>query len=153
MTTAVLVLNASYEPMSSTKLARAVAMVQRGVAVVEEAVPGRFLRYSGGFLPVPRVLRLVRYVKVKITRHGPATYSRRGVLRRDGGLCAYCTKPASTVDHVLPRAQGGLSTWLNTVAACLSCNGRKANRTPRQAGMTLLVTPYVPTRSQLLAAA
>lgn len=150
MTTAVLVLNASYEPMSSTRLARAVVMVQRGVAVVQEAVPGRYLRFSGGFLPVPKVLRLVRYVKVKIVRHGPATYSRRGVLLRDGGVCAYCANPATTVDHVLPRAQGGLSVWLNTVAACAECNGRKANRTPKQARMTLLVTPFVPTRAQLL---
>ncbi|HVK28844.1 MAG TPA: HNH endonuclease, partial [Nocardioides sp.] len=47
------------------------------------------------------------------------------------------------------QSRGGTWTWLNTVAACSPCNGRKANRTPLEAGMRLLVDPYVPTRAQL----
>lgn len=153
MTTAVLVLNASLEPISRTKLSRAIAMIQRGVAVLEEAVPGRYLRHSTGFIPVPRTLRLVRYVKVAAARRGPATYSKHGVLRRDGHRCAYCHGVATTIDHVLPRAQGGQSTWKNTVAACSGCNGFKADRTPEQAGMVLRLTPFVPSRAHLAALA
>jgi 5-methylcytosine-specific restriction endonuclease McrA len=49
------------------------------------------------------------------------------------------------VDHVVPRAQGGQDTWLNTVAACAEDNHRKADRTPAEAGMALLREPFEPT--------
>jgi 5-methylcytosine-specific restriction endonuclease McrA len=49
------------------------------------------------------------------------------------------------VDHVVPRSHGGQDTWLNTVASCAEDNHRKANRTPEQAGMPLLRTPFEPT--------
>lgn len=68
-------------------------------------------------------------------------FSRRNLWRRDCYRCQYCGKrPASdeiTVDHVLPRSQGGLTTFENTVLACVSCNKKKDNRTPEQAGMPL----------------
>ena len=51
------------------------------------------------------------------------------VLSRDGFLCHYCGLPAGTVDHVLPRAQGGMDTADNLVAACMTCNRRKGART------------------------
>lgn len=62
-----------------------------------------------------------------------------GVLRRDGHRCQYvgCSRRGTTVDHVVPRCQGGRSTWTNLVACCLACNTRKGGRTPEQAGMTL----------------
>lgn len=61
------------------------------------------------------------------------------ILRRDGHRCQYvgCDRKATTVDHVVPRCQGGLSTWGNLVGACVHCNTRKAGRTPEQAGMQL----------------
>lgn len=63
----------------------------------------------------------------------------RGILRRDNFVCQYdnCDRKANTVDHVIPRAQGGQSTWGNLVASCLECNQRKGARTPEQAGMVL----------------
>ncbi len=39
---------------------------------------------------------------------------------------------------------GGPDVWSNVVAACRSCNTRKANRTPERAGMPLMFMPYVP---------
>jgi 5-methylcytosine-specific restriction endonuclease McrA len=59
--------------------------------------------------------------------------------------CAYCGKPAKTVDHVRPKAQGGKTKWDNTVSACFPCNNKKDNRTPEQANMKLLWEPYEPT--------
>jgi 5-methylcytosine-specific restriction endonuclease McrA len=44
----------------------------------------------------------------------------------------------------MPQSRGGGNTWLNTVAACLRCNNRKANRTPAEASMLLSVRPIVP---------
>jgi len=137
----VLVLNAGYEPLHRVSVRHAIHMLVRGVAVVEESVAGS----TFGPYPLPRVLRLVRYVAMRWRyrrEHAPAC-TKAGVRMRDG-QCAYCGGPADTVDHVLPRSRGGASSWTNLVAACSPCNSRKANRTPAEAGMELLLTPYVP---------
>ena len=41
--------------------------------------------------------------------------------------CIYCGKPSESIDHVVPRSQGGLSKTENCVPACLSCNGDKSD--------------------------
>ncbi|MEE1751895.1 HNH endonuclease [Streptomyces sp. SP18CS02] len=138
-----LVLNASFEPLSTVTLNRAVVLVLQDKAVVEQSHPRLRVRAAALDLPVPRVIRLCRYVRVPFRRHAP--WSRRGVLIRDQHRCAYCGRRATTVDHVVPRAQGGSDTWLNTVASCAEDNHRKADRTPDQAGMPLLYQPFVPT--------
>lgn len=144
MTAAVLVLNATYEPLSHTRLARAISLVANGHAVVEEIVPGRVIRHAGGFIPWPKVLRMLRFVKRPYT-HKPAKWSKRGVLRRDSNRCGYCGRSATTIDHIVPLSRGGDPRgWLNTVAACVKCNNRKDNKTPAEAGMELLITPSVP---------
>jgi 5-methylcytosine-specific restriction endonuclease McrA len=141
MTAAVLVLNADLGPLHRVSLRHAVRMLFREVAVVHEAEPDRLI----GVYPMPRVVRLVSYV---VTRwrfsRGPA-WSRAGVLLRDGRTCAYCGGAATTIDHVLPRSRGGANSWLNTVAACGSCNHRKGDRTPAEARMPLRVKPIAPT--------
>ncbi len=53
---------------------------------------------------------------------------RQEVLQRDGHACVYCGDPATAVDHVFPRVQGGLTVERNLVAACRSCNSRKGGR-------------------------
>jgi 5-methylcytosine-specific restriction endonuclease McrA len=77
-----------------------------------------------------------------------AKFSRANVLARDAYTCQYCGRTAAsrelTFDHVLPRAQGGRTTWENIVAACARCNEKKGCRTPAQAGMTLRRKPYRP---------
>ncbi|MFF9893919.1 HNH endonuclease [Streptomyces longispororuber] len=138
-----LVLNASFEPLSTVTLNRAVVLVLQDKAVVEHAHPGLRVRAADVDLPVPQVIRLCRYVRVPFRRRAP--WSRRGVLVRDRHRCAYCGRRATTVDHVVPRSQGGADTWLNTVASCALDNHRKADRTPEQAGMPLLRQPFEPT--------
>jgi 5-methylcytosine-specific restriction endonuclease McrA len=75
-------------------------------------------------------------------------FSRVNVFTRDGFACQYCGvhKPARELnyDHVIPRAQGGQTIWENIVTACYPCNGRKAGRTPQQAGMVLRRKPVKP---------
>ena len=81
----------------------------------------------------PLVVRLTRYVRVAFDKlHRPVKWTKRGVLERDGHRCAYGAHSGNTIDHIVPRAQGGRSTWGNTVASCQPCNARKANRTPVQ---------------------
>ncbi|GHC90718.1 HNH endonuclease [Streptomyces flavofungini] len=138
-----LVLNASFEPLSTVTLNRAVVLVLQDKAVVEQAHPALRVRAAAVELPVPRVIRLCRYVRVPFRRRAP--WSRRGVLVRDQHRCAYCGRRATTVDHVVPRSQGGADSWLNTVASCAVDNHRKADRTPEQAGMPLLRQPFEPT--------
>jgi 5-methylcytosine-specific restriction endonuclease McrA len=138
-----LVLNASFEPLSTVTLNRAVVLVLQDKAVVEQAHPGLRVRAAAVDIPVPRVIRLCRYVRVPFRRKAP--WSRRGVLVRDQHRCAYCGRRATTVDHVVPRSQGGADSWLNTVASCAMDNHRKANRTPEEAGMPLLRMPFEPT--------
>lgn len=142
----VLVLNASYEPLQCVRLQHAIRMLVRGVAVVEEAEEGRVI----GSFPVPRVLRLVRYVAMR-WRHGKRPpWSKRGVHLRDRGLCGYCGKRGHTIDHIVPISRGGLDTWENTVLACGRCNNRKGSRLPAEAGLTLRVRPRVPGWDELV---
>ncbi|CAL9566554.1 hypothetical protein SUDANB171_04728 [Streptomyces sp. enrichment culture] len=143
-----LVLNATYEPLSTVSLRRAVVLVIQHKAVVEHAHPGLRVRAAAVELPVPQVIRLRRFVKVPFRQRAP--WSRRGVLVRDRHRCAYCGRRATTIDHVVPRSRGGGDTWLNTVAACAEDNHRKANRTPAQAGMPLLIQPFEPTPADAL---
>jgi 5-methylcytosine-specific restriction endonuclease McrA len=143
-----LVLNASFEPLSTVSLRRAVVLVMRDKAVVERAHPGLRIRAQSVEVPVPQVIRLRTYVRVPFRQR--AAWSRRGVLVRDRHRCAYCGRRAATVDHVVPRSHGGEDTWLNTVASCARDNHRKADRTPEQAGMRLLTPPFEPTPADAL---
>ena len=143
--TDVLVLNASYEPLRLVSVRRAMILLLQEKAELVEATAQR-LRAQGMAFAVPLVVRLVRYVA--IPRHRQLPCSRRGVLARDRETCQYCgAQPGRAhlaIDHVLPHALGGSTIWENVVAACASCNHRKANRTPEQAGMALAGVPRRP---------
>ncbi|MHA7159413.1 HNH endonuclease [Glutamicibacter endophyticus] len=137
-----LVLNAGYEPLAVVTFRRALLLVlaEKASIVVEDvAAP---VRSTHGQLPRPTVIVLKRYVRrpYRSMNH----VSRRGVLRRDHFRCAYCGRAANTIDHVIPRSRGGLNTWENLVAACLPCNGRKADKTLAQLGWKLKFTPREP---------
>jgi 5-methylcytosine-specific restriction endonuclease McrA len=137
----VLVLNADLGPLHRVTLRHAIRMLCRQVAEVHEAEPD--IRLC--IFPMPRVVRLVRYIVTRWRYTSGPAWSRPGVIARDGGACGYCGGPAMTVDHVLPRSRGGRNTWLNTVAACGGCNQRKGDRTPAEARMPLRTTPHAPT--------
>ena len=156
----VLLLNASYEPLAIIPRRRALSLLlrERVDAVSEEKVT---LQGVATALSIPTVLRLRRYVNVP--RRG-ANWSRQGVLRRDGYCCIYCGVKAGemrngiavakndfTIDHLIPRCRNGRNTWTNTACACPTCNQRKDNRTPHEAGMTLLWEPKIPRVDYLVA--
>jgi 5-methylcytosine-specific restriction endonuclease McrA len=145
MTQRVLVLNASYEPLRLVSVRRAVILLLQEKAELVEALTQQ-LRASSFACQTPLVIRLVRYVA--LPRRTRLPFSRRGVLLRDRETCQYCgAQPGRahlTLDHVLPRAQGGRSEWENVVSACYSCNHRKGGRTPEQAGMALRSKPRQP---------
>lgn len=141
----VVVLNASYEILSVVTVHRAIVYVMREKAVVVAERQGESLRSASGLeMAVPSVVRLKRYIRVPY-RHRVPPWSKAGLLRRDGHVCAYCLGRGSTVEHLLPVSRGGPSTWQNTVIACVPCNTRKGNRTPAEAQMVLRRMPTVPT--------
>jgi hypothetical protein len=70
------------------------------------------------------------------------------LFARDRHLCAYCGGRFAfdllTREHIVPVSRGGRDTWMNCITACRACNGRKGNRMPEEAHMSLLYLPYVP---------
>jgi 5-methylcytosine-specific restriction endonuclease McrA len=123
----VLVLNASYEPINICGARRALVLVLKGVARTEEE-QGATLHAARIHVAMPSVIRLLEYRRIP---HQTRALSRKNILLRDRNSCQYCGVVLSagelTLDHVLPRSRGGLSTWENLVACCHGCNRRKGN--------------------------
>ena len=137
----VLVLNTSFEPINVCTERRAVVMIFKGVARVEEH-NGHVLHSQRLSIHAPSVIRLTEYIHIPFERR---SLSRKNILLRDRNTCQFCgcVFPSSelTLDHVLPRSRGGESAWDNLVACCKRCNHRKGNRTPEESAMHLLRRP------------
>lgn len=135
----VLVLNASYEPLNITTWRRAVVLLIKDKAEQVEH-NGKFV-YAG--LPLPTVIRLRHYVQIP---YKEIPFTRRNILHRDSYSCQYCSYAGDelTLDHIIPRSRGGGDSWENIVAACVRCNVRKGNRTPKEANMPLHHQPRRP---------
>ena len=41
--------------------------------------------------------------------------------------CGYCKKPATSLDHIIPKFSSGSSYRNNLIPACRSCNANKAS--------------------------
>lgn len=137
----VLVINASYEPITICSARRAVTLVMKGAAVVEQ--PSAYsIKTPAITVQVPSVIRLRVYRRLPRMNR---SVSRKGILLRDRNSCQYCggvfDSSDLTLDHVLPKSRGGESVWENLVASCFSCNNRKGDRTPEEAVMPLLHRP------------
>ena len=145
-----LALNASFEPLTIVPSRRAVRLVLDSKAEVLEAEPERFFRSEHERVPVPSVIRLVRFVHVprRFRRQVTNTF----LFARDDYSCQYCGRRRMeltgrqflTRDHVQPLSRGGDNSWSNVVTACSTCNNRKANRSPKEAGLKLRCTPAEP---------
>lgn len=140
-----LVLNATYEPVARVSWQRAITLLFSGKVEVVEEYDDKTIRSVTFELKMPAVVRFVRMLRRG--RKG-IKFSRENVLARDKGQCQYCARKLAreeaTYDHVVPRAQGGVTSWDNVVIACVRCNQKKGGRTPAQAGMKLLSAPVRP---------
>ena len=150
MSKEVLVLNASYEPLSLVSIRRAIVLLLREKAELIEAT-SQMLRSASQAMAVPLVIRLVQYVRLP---HRTVPPTRTSILLRDANTCQYCgTTPGKsklTIDHVTPRSKGGQHIWTNLVAACKRCNQKKGAYTPAEASMRLLRKPIEPTYATLV---
>lgn len=113
-----------------------------------EAEEHDWVRTTRVVMAVPKIIRVLGYDR--LPQEG-VKLNRRNIYARDGNRCQYCGRSFSTreltLDHVVPRVQGGENSWTNLVCACVKCNARKGGRTPAQAGMKLTRTPRQPRRN------
>jgi 5-methylcytosine-specific restriction endonuclease McrA len=143
LTSRVLVLNATYEPLYFCTGRRALTLVLCGRADSIEDGP-HVVASSTRLFPLPCVIRLRR--TVRWAHRFRVVFNKRNVLKRDGNCCQYCgrTHRELTLDHVLPVSRGGRDDWENVVTACRDCNRTKGNRTPEEAGLALIAQPRRP---------
>ncbi len=161
LSTHVLVLNRSYIPIHITTVRRAFVLLYQGLAkVVDEqfetfdfeswsdistATDHETVGLVDRLIRIPRVILLMTYDRVP-KRH--VRFSRYNIYLRDGNVCQFCGKKFSRVDlnldHVVPRSQGGRTTWENVVTSCIPCNRRKGGLSPAQVGMRLVRHPTRP---------
>jgi 5-methylcytosine-specific restriction endonuclease McrA len=88
-------------------------------------------------MPVPSVCILNKQVKIKhrfsSENDGPQNAL---IFLRDGYECQYCpgvfSRKNLTVDHVIPRSQGGKRKWNNLSTACEKCNFDRGTNTKIQ---------------------
>jgi 5-methylcytosine-specific restriction endonuclease McrA len=156
----VLVLNKSWIPVHVTTAKRAICLVYSELARVVHVSTYETYEFESWCeqqsedyigtphikIPVPSVIMLTAYNGLRTRVRIP--FSRSSLLKRDESRCQYCGEKLAhsllTIDHVLPRSKGGTTTWTNCVAACVTCNNKKDNRTPMEAHMILLKEPIVP---------
>jgi 5-methylcytosine-specific restriction endonuclease McrA len=157
-----LVLNRHWTPIHMTTARHALMLLYQSVARAVHPVDlslHRFqswadLRVPDGLssvrtvsqqIALPEVVVLERYDKIP-KRTVP--FNRRNLFLRDRFHCQYCGAGSDakdlTIDHVVPRVRGGISSWENCVIACIPCNRRKAHRPLEEAGMRLRRDPVRP---------
>jgi 5-methylcytosine-specific restriction endonuclease McrA len=161
LNTKVLILNRSYLPIHVTSVRRAFTLLYQGIAkaVNEQYQTFDFESWSDLSVTVHdesvgmvnRVIRVPRVILLVSYDHMPkrqVRFSRYNIYARDKCTCQYCghrrPRHELNLDHVIPRTQGGTSTWENVVCSCQDCNRLKGGCTPQQAGMTLARRPVRP---------
>ncbi len=176
LTCNVLVLNRNYLAVRVVNVRRAFSLLFRELAEVVHIESGQYTSYDFSewcelsklarefepddhdwvrtvrlHIAVPRIIRLAIYDRLP---KQSVKFNRRNLYARDGNRCQYCGKRYPTtdlsLDHVIPRSQGGKTTWDNVVCACLHCNIKKGGRTPDQAHMRLTTAPVKPRRNPVL---
>ena len=142
---AVLFLDVDWQPMRVEAWTRAVTDLFLGKIEVVEYSRDRTIKGVGREYPMPAVVRVLRRFR---RDRMVIRFSRLNIYTRDRFTCQYCGErflsEDLTFDHVVPRSTGGRTAWDNIVTACVPCNARKANRTPREAKMALRRRPEKP---------
>ena len=140
----VLILNQTFEPLQVCGTRRAVVLLFTGKAERVEDTPLVIRSPSTAFL-VPSVIRLQHFVRKPVAP--TISFNKKNILKRDAYTCQYCGRNGGermTIDHIVPKSLGGRTIWENVVSACRTCNLKKGNRRPWEAGMRLLRKPARP---------
>lgn len=164
----VLVLNKSWKPIHVAPATRAFRLLWNDAAVAVD--PTTYQTYTWAdwsklrpadedaviksvreTIKVPEVVVLTGYNNFKRVS---IAFNRRNIFKRDDYTCQYCGKKVKstvdlTIDHVLPRAAGGITSWTNCVLSCYRCNKTKGSKSLAQAGLKLIKQPVKPEWSPL----
>lgn len=140
-----LILNADSRPLSVISIKRAVILDMKNSNVTAVCYYDRTILSTSGEVKIPAVMMYSKYVRISYKK----SPSKRAIRIRDNSKCAYCgtalVQGEMTIDHVIPVSRfndkSKANTWENQVSCCRLCNLKKGNRTPNEAGMSLLFTP------------
>ena len=134
-------LDSAYKPVGIVSWRDALVLVITEKAYAVELYE-TYVRSARQIFQLPSVIALKKFVSVDFLR---PVCSRKNIILRDGNICQYCGGDFHTddltMDHIIPKSQGGEKSWKNIVASCKPCNQKKGNRTPEQSGMKLLKEP------------
>jgi hypothetical protein len=153
-----LLLNADYSPLNIISWQRAMIWSMRfehnpkyGIEILDfyknDYINGVDKKY-----PIPAIAKTQRFFKIN---HQLVTFSRKNIYIRDNYTCQYCNKKYDintlTYDHVIPKSKWNddnrsATCWTNIVTACIECNRKKRNRTPKEANMPLCNIPIKPNK-------
>lgn len=141
----VLLLNASYEPIGTIGVERAICLQFLDKIYIEEYHEDNRVYHSPREeWKIPSVVRLKHYVPINKRRRHSAT-KRDRIYIRDKFKCGYCgavgTKKELTLDHIIPRARKGENSPENLVTCCFKCNQKKKDHTLEESGMKLIHPP------------
>lgn len=155
-----LVLNADYSPLAIIPWKKALVWSIKyennpkyGVEIIDFYKNDFIMGVNQKKYPIPAVSKTKRFFKI---HNQQITFSRKNIYIRDNYTCQYCYKVYDTnlltYDHVIPKSKwnyqsGSPTSWENIVTACVDCNRKKGNRTPKQANMTLKNLPIEPNKN------
>lgn len=155
-----LVLNADYSPLTIIGWQKAVlwsfkheANRKIGVEIIDFYKNDHIVGSNGKKYPIPSVVKTAKYFRINNYR---VKFSRKNLFIRDNYCCQYCGNKFDinqlTYDHVVPKSlwnnnNYSPTTWTNIVTACVLCNRKKGNRTPKQANMPLKNIPIMPQKN------
>jgi 5-methylcytosine-specific restriction endonuclease McrA len=149
----VLLMNADYTPLGLITWHKAIKlMCKKKVEVVKYSETEIYNFEKTVKMLIPAVIRLIKYVRFLYGKRVP--FNKHNLLIRDNYTCAYCGiklgKHNASIDHITPRSMGGLSTFDNTVSACIPCNNKKDMKTCKQANMYPKFKPHTPTITEFV---
>lgn len=142
-----LLLDRNYMAVSIVTWQRAIKLTVKGKAEVVSEGNTEVTTGSGLKFKIPSIIRLLTVVPYR-AYSGRLRFSRKNVMVRDEFECQYCGKhlgrTSGTIDHVVPRAKGGKTDYLNCVACCKECNNTKGDKTIESVGFKLRKIPRKP---------
>lgn len=146
----VVVLNSDYSYLNTIKLKKALTLLSKGKVSILKYGKKVIKTASGMVIRIPILVRLIKFIRTVYRTKVP--FSKRNVMIRDGMACAYCGVKGVrlTIDHIVPKAKGGKSTFENTVASCKPCNNKKGCKSCSEAKMYPRSKPHAPTISEFL---
>jgi 5-methylcytosine-specific restriction endonuclease McrA len=160
----VLILNKHWIPINTTTARHSFALMYsenaKGIMIEEDKVvplewhewvclklnqSDRTIKTVRGFIKIPTVIVLNHYDKIP---KQTIKFTQKSLWERDNFTCQYTgkkvTRTNGNIDHIIPRSQGGKTSWENCVIAHKEINALKADRTPEQAGLILIKKPKAP---------